>query len=106
MTQYDPYWELENLLTSKLIYSEERPRVERHDVSRSILKSLISMNFGLGLMLESDAGVKVPSIVFKELKDGTGSATVTFSAYWRQENDNAALSNFIQLLKQRYQPLS
>jgi DNA-binding transcriptional LysR family regulator len=80
MTQYDPYWELENLLTSKLIYSEDRPRVERHDVSRSILKSLISMNFGLGLMLESDAGVKVPSIAFKELRDGTGSATVTFSA--------------------------
>jgi DNA-binding transcriptional LysR family regulator len=105
MTQYDPYWEFEDLLTSKLIYSEDRPRVERHDVSRSILKSLISMNFGLGLMLESDAGVRVPSIVFKELRDGTGSATVAFSAYWRQESDNPALSSFIQLLKQRYRPL-
>jgi hypothetical protein len=34
------------------------------------------MRLGLGLMLESDIGVRVPSILFKELRDGSGPARV------------------------------
>lgn len=106
MSQYDPYWEFEDLVTSKLISPEARPKIERHDVSRSILKSLISMKLGLGLMLESDIGVSVPSIVFKELRDGSGSARIEFSAFWRETNDNPALAHFLRLLKERYPVLS
>jgi hypothetical protein len=85
MGKYDPYWEFEDLLTSKLVLPNERPRIERHDVSRSILKSLISMRLGLGLMLESDVGVRVPSILFKELRDGTGPRVSTFQrSGWTQ----------------------
>jgi DNA-binding transcriptional LysR family regulator len=106
MSQYDPYWEFEDLVTSKLVSHDDRPRIERHDVSRSILKSLISMRLGLGLMLESDVGVRVPSIVFKELRDGTGAARVEFSAFWREANENPALAQFLRLLKERYPVLS
>lgn len=106
ISQYDPYWEFEDLVTSKLVSYEDRPRIERHDVSRSILKSLISMKLGLGLMLESDVGVRVPSIVFKELRDGTGAARVEFSAFWREANENPALAQFLRLLKERYPVLS
>jgi len=81
MSQYYPYWEFEDLITSKLLSPEDRPNLERHDVSRSILKSLISMKLGLGLMLESDVGVRVPSIVFKELRDGAGPIRVEFPAF-------------------------
>jgi DNA-binding transcriptional LysR family regulator len=102
MSQYDPYWEFEDLITSKLVSPDDRPTIEHHDVSRSILKSLISMNLGIGLMLESDVGVRVPSIVFKELRDGTGPARVQFSVFWRAANDNPALTQFLRLLKERY----
>jgi DNA-binding transcriptional LysR family regulator len=105
MSQYDPYWEFEDLITSKLS-PDERPNIEHHDVSRSILKSLISMRLGIALVLESDVGVQVPSIVFKELKDGTGPARVQFSAFWRRENENAALAKFLKLLKERYPPFA
>jgi DNA-binding transcriptional LysR family regulator len=105
MTRQDPYWEFEDLVTSKLLSSEDRPPIERHDVSRSILKSLISMKLGLGLMLESDAGARVPSMIFKELRDGSGPTRVGFSAFWRETNDNPALSNFIRLMNNRYQSL-
>ena len=57
---------------SKLMAIEDRPTIEHHDVSRSILKSLVSMKFGLGLMLESDIGVGVPAAVYRELQDGLG----------------------------------
>jgi hypothetical protein len=79
MSQYDPYWEFEDLITSKLS-PDDRSGLEHHDVSR-ILKSLISMKLGIGLVLESDVGVRVPSIIFKELRDGTGPARVQFSAF-------------------------
>ena len=106
MSKYDPYWEFEDLLTSKLVLPNERPRIERHDVSRSILKSLISMRLGLGLMLESDVGVRVPSILFKELRDGTGPARVDFSAFWLDATPGSALTNFLTILQERYPPLS
>ena len=106
MSQYDPYWEFEDLVTSKLVSYDDRPKIERHDVSRSILKSLISMKLGLGLMLESDVGVRVPSIVFKELRDGAGATRVEFSAFWRETNENPALAHFLQLLRERYPVLS
>jgi hypothetical protein len=102
MSQYDPYWEFEDLITSKLLSPEDRPNLERHDVSRSILKSLISMKLGLGLMLESDVGVRVPSIVFKELRDGAGTTRVEFSAFWQDSNKKSALMKFLQLLQERY----
>ena len=106
MSQYDPYWEFEDLVNSKLLSPDDRPRLERHDVSRSILKSLISMKLGLGLMLESDVGVRVPSILFKELRDGTGATRVDFSAFWRESNKSRALTKFLQILQERYAILS
>jgi DNA-binding transcriptional LysR family regulator len=102
MSRYDPYWEFEDLVTSKLLSPDDRPKLEHFDVSRSILKSLISMKLGLGLMLESDAGVRVPSVVFKELRDGTGSTRVDFSAFWQASNQNSALLKFLALLQERY----
>jgi DNA-binding transcriptional LysR family regulator len=102
MSQYDPYWEFEDLVTSKLVSRDDRPKLERHDVSRSILKSLISMKLGLGLMLESDVGVLVPSIVFKELRDGAGPTRVEFSAFWQDSSKSSALASFLQLLQERY----
>jgi DNA-binding transcriptional LysR family regulator len=43
LSQYDPGHELEDVLISKLPLPGDRPQIERHDVSRGIIKSLISM---------------------------------------------------------------
>jgi hypothetical protein len=64
------------------------------------------MRLGLGLMLESDVGVRVPSILFKELRDGTGPARVDFSAFWLDATLGSALTNFLTILQERYPPLS
>ena len=106
MSRYDPCWELEHLVTSKLIAIEDPPSIEHHDVSRSALKSLVSMKFGLGLMLEFDIGVGVPSVVYRELQDGSGAARIGFSAFWNDCNPNEASKSFIKLLKERYPSLS
>ena len=102
ISHYDPGRELEDLVVSKLVAQEDRPRIERHDVSRSIIKSLISMKIGISLVLESDIGANFSGVVYRELRDGKGPSRLCYSAYWRAENENPALEAFLKLLAERY----
>jgi DNA-binding transcriptional LysR family regulator len=102
LSQYDPGLELETLLNAKLHGSGDRLRIERHDVSRGVIKSLISMGLGISLVLESDTGANFSGLVYRELRDGTGPSRIGFSAVWREENENPALANFLKLLSERY----
>lgn len=102
LSQYDPGRELEDLLNAKLTSPSERPRIERHDVSRGVIKSLISMGFGISLVLESDTGANFSGLVYRELRDGTGSSRIDFTAVWRPGNENPAFTNFLKLLGERY----
>ena len=102
LSQYDPGRELEELLISKLALPEDRPRIERHDVSRGIIKSLTSMGMGLSLVMESDIGASFAGLVYRELQDGTGPSRLDFHAHWREDNENPALKRFLSLLAERY----
>jgi DNA-binding transcriptional LysR family regulator len=102
LSQYDPGRELEDLLMSKLVSPEDRPKIARHDVSRGIIKSLIAAGFGVSLVTESDIGANFSGLTYRELRDGTGPSRVGFSAHWRSDNDNPALANFLKLLGERY----
>jgi DNA-binding transcriptional LysR family regulator len=90
--------ELEELLISKFGSSEDRPRIERHDVNRSIIKSLVGVVAGV----ESDIGAKISGLVYREIRDGNGPSRIGYSADWRADNDNPALANFLNLLRERY----
>ncbi|QQO16741.1 LysR family transcriptional regulator [Bradyrhizobium diazoefficiens] len=94
--------ELEDLLVSRLVTDEHRPTIERHDVSRGIIKSLISMGLGIGLVMESDVGASFAGLVYRELHDDAGMSRIGFYAYWRQDNENPALKRFLDLLAERY----
>lgn len=72
LSKTDPGQELEDLLISKLVLPDDRPAVERHDVSRGIVKNLTSMGMGLSLVMESDVGASFAGLVYRELHDGTG----------------------------------
>ncbi|MEY9537919.1 DNA-binding transcriptional LysR family regulator [Bradyrhizobium diazoefficiens] len=102
LSKYDPGPELEDLLISKLVLPDDRPRVERHDVSRGIIKSLTSMGMGLSLVMESDIGASFAGLVYRELQDGAGPSRVDFYAHWRDDNENPALKRFLNLLAERY----
>ncbi|OKO86275.1 LysR family transcriptional regulator [Bradyrhizobium sp. NAS80.1] len=106
LSQHDPGREFEDLLISKLVSPGDRPRIERHDVSRSIIKSLVSMKLGISLVLESDIGASFAGLVYRELRDGSGSTRFDFSAHWRRDNDNPALEGFLKLLTERYPSLA
>src|SRR5262249_36111071 len=98
LSQYDPGRELEDLLVSKLVLPEDRPKIERHDVSRGIIKSLISMGMGISLAMESDIGASFAGLIYRELQDGTGPSRMGFYAHWRDDNENPTLKRFLNLL--------
>jgi DNA-binding transcriptional LysR family regulator len=102
LSHYDPGRELEDLLNAKLISPGNRPRIERHDVSRGVIKSLISMGLGISLVLESDIGANFSGLAYRELHDGAGPSRIGFSAVWRPDNENPALEHFLKLLVERY----
>lgn len=94
--------ELEELLISKFGSSEDRPRIERHEVNPSIIKSLVGVVPGVTLILESDIGAKISGLVYREIRDGNGSSRIGYSACWRADNESPALANFLILLRERY----
>jgi DNA-binding transcriptional LysR family regulator len=102
LSQYDPGHELEDVLISKLPLPGDRPQIERHDVSRGIIKSLISMRLGISLVMESDIGASFAGLVYRELRDGIRPSYLSFSAHWRGDNENPALHGFLKLLAERY----
>ena len=102
LSQNDPGRELEDLLKAKLVASSCRPRIERHDVSRGVIKSLISMGLGISLVLESDVGANFAGLTYRDVHDGAGPSRIEFSAMWRPDNGKPALAGFIKLLSERY----
>lgn len=102
MSQYDPGREIEDLLVSKLVSPRDRPKIERHDISRGVVKSLITMEVGISIVLESDVGANFSGLVYRELRDGTGPSVLGYSAYWQRDNENPALETFLKLLSERY----
>jgi DNA-binding transcriptional LysR family regulator len=102
LSQHDQARELEDLLMSKLVSSQGRPKIERHDVSRGIIKSLTSMGLGISLVMESDMGASFAGLVYRELQDGMGSSHIDFSAHWRADNNNPTLQCFLELFAERY----
>lgn len=93
---------IEDLLIAKLMPDGHRPTIERHDVSRSIIKSLISMGLGIGLVMESDVGASFAGLIYRELRDGAGPCRIAFYAHWRDDNENPALKRFLNLLAELY----
>ncbi|MCK1289002.1 LysR family transcriptional regulator [Bradyrhizobium sp. 44] len=102
LSEHDPDGELEDLLVSKLLTDEHRPKVARHDVSRAVIKSLISIGLGVSLSIESDVDASFASLIYREIQDGAGSSRISFHAHWREGNVNPALQQFLELLSGRY----
>lgn len=102
LSEYDPGREIENLLVSQLVLPDDRPKIERHDISRGVVKSLVTMKVGISLVLESDIGANISGLAYRELRDGAGPSVLGYSAYWQDDNENPALEAFLKLLSERY----
>jgi DNA-binding transcriptional LysR family regulator len=104
-SQRGPGPEFVKLLISKF-GSSDSCTLLRHDVGLDRLLSLVGVDWGILLVLESATGAAYPGVTFREVHDAEGPTRLGFRAYWRQANDNPSLRPFLELLRERYPDLS
>lgn len=101
LSERDPGPEIQALLVAKLSSPGNMPDVVRQDVTPENIKSLVGAGRGVSPMCEACMGASCAGVVYREAQDGNGSIRIGYRAYWRNENDNPALHNFIRLLEER-----
>jgi DNA-binding transcriptional LysR family regulator len=101
VSRHDPGPEIQELLLTKLASPGDRPKAVYHNASWGNIKSLVEAGFGVSLVTESDVGSNL-GLIYRELRDGTGPSWVGYSAHWRVDNDNPALTRFLKILRERY----
>jgi DNA-binding transcriptional LysR family regulator len=102
ISRHDPGPEVQEQLLAKLTSPGDRPKMVCQAASWGNTSSLVGAGFGVSLVTESDVGVNLSGLIYRELRDGTGPSWVRYSAHWRSDNDNAALASFLKMLAERY----
>lgn len=82
--------------------SGDLPFMDRHDVSRMSLLSLVRQGLGMTLLPESDTSFFSEGVVASVLQRHGRSMRVCYNAYWRPDNSNPVLAAFIAFLRERY----
>jgi DNA-binding transcriptional LysR family regulator len=104
LSRRDPGPELDDLLIAKTASPGDKPKKEivRHDVSRGSLMSLVGAGFGITLLTEASAGAVIAGLVYREVREGVEPVCISYSARWREDNQNPALTSFVKVLGERY----
>lgn len=101
MSRRDPGPEIQDVLINKLTSPGDRPLIKAVNANREDILSVVDGNRGITLTCESSTGNILPSVLFREVRDGIGPTRVGYVAYWRRNNDNPALKQFLSLLQAR-----
>ena len=104
LSQFDSGRAPEDLGVPKEGPPDDPSRTKFHNVSRGTILNLVSMGLGVSLVDESDIDGSIPGIVYRQIGQGAESDRVNYSAYWREDNENPALTGFLKLLAARYPP--
>jgi DNA-binding transcriptional LysR family regulator len=99
MSIRDPGPEIEDILLSNLAAPGDRPLIKQINAKREDVLSMVGGNRGISLICESATGNILNGVVYCEVRDGKGPTRVGFVAYWRHNNDNPALKQFLNLLQ-------
>ena len=104
LSQYDSGRAPEDIGVPKAGSPDAPATTKFHNVGRSTILNLVSMGLGVSLVDESDIGASIAGIVYRQIRQGAEFDRVSYSAYWREDNENPALTAFLKLLAARYPP--
>jgi DNA-binding transcriptional LysR family regulator len=99
MSVRDPGPEIQDILFSKLTSPGNRPFVKHVKMNHDHLLGLVNRKRGISLICESSTGNLLAGVVYREVRDGNGPTRLGFVAYWRRNNDNPTLKQFLTLLE-------
>jgi DNA-binding transcriptional LysR family regulator len=89
--------QLYDLILMRLAERWPRPSIQRFDVDRLTLISMVEQGYGVTLATEATSQIKFPGVVFLPILDEPGP--VVFSAVWSPNNRTPALRDFLDLAK-------
>lgn len=89
--------QLHDLILLRLAERWPRPSIQRFDVDRLTLISMVEQGYGVTLATEATSQIRFPGVVFLPILDEPGP--VVFSAVWSPNNRAPALRNFLDLAK-------
>lgn len=99
MSLRDPGPEIKDILLSKLALPGDRPFIKHVEAHHSAMISAVDGDRGITLACESSSLPPWPDVVFREVRDGNGPTRLGFVAYWRHNNDNPVLKQFVSWLQ-------
>jgi DNA-binding transcriptional LysR family regulator len=83
----------------RLAGSWSQPHIQRFDVARDTLMSMVAQRYGIALTSEAAAQVSFPGVVFRLILDEP--EPITFSALWSPHNRSQALMNLLALAQRK-----
>jgi DNA-binding transcriptional LysR family regulator len=99
MSLYDPGPEIKDVLLGKLALPGDRPFIKHVQAHHSAMISAVDGDRGITLACESSSVPPWPNVVFREVRDGNGPTRLGFVAYWRRNNGNPTLKQFLTWLQ-------
>lgn len=99
MSLHDPGPEIKDILLGKLALPGDRPFIKHVKAHHSATISAVDGERGVTLACESSSIPPWPGVVFREVRDGNGPTRLGFVAYWRRNNDNPILKQFLAWLQ-------
>ena len=76
-----------------------RPRIQRFEVERDTLMSMVAQGYGITLTSEAAAQAPFPGVVFRPILDEP--EPITFSALWSPHNRSQALLHLLALAQRK-----
>lgn len=98
----DPGAELRDMLLGRLGALGRQPEIHMRRSSRETLLSTLGGGLDVTIVCEGSIGARYPEVVYRPIHGEQGQALAGYSAYWRDERDNAALQRFLVFVGQRY----
>lgn len=99
MSLRDPGPEIKDILLGKLALPGDRPLIKHVKAHHTAMVSAVDGERGITLACESSSLPSWPGVVFREVRDGIGPTRLGFVAYWRPNNDNPILKQFLAWLQ-------
>jgi DNA-binding transcriptional LysR family regulator len=91
--------QLHDHIVLRLAGNWSQPRIQRFDVARDTLMSMVAQGYGITLTSEAAAQVSFPGVVFRLVLDEP--EPITFSALWSPHNRSQALLDLLALAQRK-----
>ena len=98
----DPGTEIRDMLLGRLSMSGITPEIQVVQSSRETILGLLGGSSGVSIVCEGSTGARYPDVVYRPIHGEQGPALISYSGYWRNDNQNPALRRFLTFVRARY----